>query len=163
KDPDWAKHFAVHALALALCLGILVVTVFEKFTEGGWVTLVVTALTIIACWFVRVHYRSVARKLAKVGHETEDAVAKLRDQPRPAGRARARAADRGAPGRRLQRPRPRRADADRPHLPGPVPADRLHLGGRHRLRLVQGLRGDDGARGQHQGAAREVRRHCAPQ
>jgi amino acid transporter len=83
KDPEWAKHLAVHALALTLCVGILVVTVFEKFTEGGWVTLVVTALTIIACWFVRAHYGSVARKLAHVGKETEEAVAKLPDAAAP--------------------------------------------------------------------------------
>jgi amino acid transporter len=80
KDPDWLRHLSVHALALALCIGILVVTVLEKFTEGGWVTLVVTTLAIIGCWFVRVHYRSVARKLDAVGQEMEGKVAELPDR-----------------------------------------------------------------------------------
>jgi K+ transporter len=83
KDPEWAKHLAVHAIALALCVSILIVTIFEKFSEGGWVTLVVTGVTIVACWFVRVHYRSVARKLGKVGQEMEGVIAKLPDMPEP--------------------------------------------------------------------------------
>jgi amino acid transporter len=83
KDPAWRKHLAIHGVALVLCLGILAVTVFEKFSEGGWVTLVVTALTIVVCWFVRVHYRSVARKLGTVGNEMEAVVAELPDRPDP--------------------------------------------------------------------------------
>src|SRR5262249_4415545 len=79
KDPAWRKHLAVHGVALVLCVGILIVTVFEKFSEGGWVTLVVTALTSMACWFVRVHYRSVARKLSSVGSEMEAVIEKLPD------------------------------------------------------------------------------------
>jgi K+ transporter len=81
KDPEWAKHLSVHAVALVLCVGILAVTVFEKFSEGGWVTLVITALTIAACWFVRAHYRSIARKLGVVGREVDRTIAELPDRP----------------------------------------------------------------------------------
>jgi K+ transporter len=81
KDPGWAKHLSVHAVALVLCIGILVVTVLEKFREGGWVTLVVTAVTIVACVFVRGHYRSVARKLERLGAEVEATIAALPDVP----------------------------------------------------------------------------------
>jgi hypothetical protein len=80
KDPAWARHLAVHAVALALCVGILVVTILEKFSEGGWVTLVVTAVTIVACWFVRVHYRSVARKLGTIGDALEPVVTAMPDR-----------------------------------------------------------------------------------
>src|SRR5262249_3957934 len=81
KDPGWAKHLSVHVLALVLCVGILVVTVLEKFTEGGWVTLMVTALTVVGCLFVRMHYRSVAGKLGHLGRETEKAIAGMPDVP----------------------------------------------------------------------------------
>src|SRR5262249_41580428 len=67
--------------ALVLCVGILVVTVLEKFTEGGWVTLMVTALTVVGCLFVRMHYRSVAGKLGHLGRETEKAIAGMPDVP----------------------------------------------------------------------------------
>jgi amino acid transporter len=83
KDPSWAKHLSVHGVALALCIGILVVTVLEKFSEGGWVTLVVTAATIVACWFVRVHYRSVARKLRKVSDEITPVIDAMPDKIAP--------------------------------------------------------------------------------
>ena len=81
KDPGWAKHLSVHLLALVLCVGILVVTVMEKFTEGGWVTLVVTAFTIVACLFVRMHYRSVKRKLHRLGGEIDQVIAGMPDRP----------------------------------------------------------------------------------
>src|SRR5262249_34661533 len=83
KDPAWAKHLAVHVLALALCVGILVVTVLEKFSEGGWVTLVVTAVTIVLCLVVRAHYKSVARKLKKVNEEIDPVIAKMPDRRPP--------------------------------------------------------------------------------
>jgi len=35
----WIKHLAVHLTGLILCLTILIVTVYEKFSEGGWETL----------------------------------------------------------------------------------------------------------------------------
>src|SRR6476620_7963967 len=41
--PDWWRHLPAHLLGLLLCLTILVVTILEKFTEGGWITLVITA------------------------------------------------------------------------------------------------------------------------
>ena len=81
KDPSWARHLSVHAVALALCLGILGVTIFEKFSEGGWVTLVITTFTICACWFVRSHYRSVAGKLKRVADELEPIIATMPDRP----------------------------------------------------------------------------------
>lgn len=81
KDPSWAKHLAVHGVALLLCIGILIVTVYEKFTEGGWVTLLVTAATIVACVFVRMHYRAIAAKLRTVGNDVDSVIQGMPDQP----------------------------------------------------------------------------------
>jgi hypothetical protein len=53
-------------LALLLCLTILGITVIEKFAEGGWVTLVVTAALVLLCFSIRRHYQSVVAGLRKL-------------------------------------------------------------------------------------------------
>ena len=72
----WGKHdrgrrrgFAIHGVALVLCLSILVGTVIVKGAEGGWVTLVVTAGVVALCFWVNHHYqeaRSSLRRLDEV-------------------------------------------------------------------------------------------------
>jgi amino acid transporter len=60
KEKKWKRHLGVHLTGLTLCMTILAVTVFEKFTEGGWLTLVITTLVIALCYFIRNHYKKVA-------------------------------------------------------------------------------------------------------
>ena len=64
--PPWAKHLLGHLVALALCATILVITIIEKFAEGGWVTLLVTALLVVLCFFVKRHYALVTRALRQL-------------------------------------------------------------------------------------------------
>ncbi|HEY5497880.1 MAG TPA: APC family permease [Syntrophales bacterium] len=59
KDKDWARHIVIHLIGLILCLTILILTVYEKFGEGGWVTLVITSVLIGLCYQIRSHYRKV--------------------------------------------------------------------------------------------------------
>ncbi|HEY5997117.1 MAG TPA: APC family permease, partial [Candidatus Deferrimicrobiaceae bacterium] len=59
EQPAWKRHFAVHLVGLALCLTILGITTYEKFTEGGWVTLVITSGVILMCRWVKGHYTEV--------------------------------------------------------------------------------------------------------
>ena len=56
KDAKWKQHIVIHIVGLILCLTILCVTVFEKFGEGGWVTLVITSGVIGLCYLIRRHY-----------------------------------------------------------------------------------------------------------
>ncbi len=72
RQPGWIRHMFVHVAGLLLCLAILTVTVLEKFREGAWLTLVITASLIAVCLWVRYHYRSVSQKLALLDHEFED-------------------------------------------------------------------------------------------
>jgi len=51
---------------------ILVITVFEKFSEGGWITLCVTSALVLLCFLIRRHYRSVGRYLAKLDQVLEE-------------------------------------------------------------------------------------------
>ncbi|HEX7476799.1 MAG TPA: hypothetical protein VF331_03265, partial [Polyangiales bacterium] len=66
---DWARHLPAHLLALALCVLILGITVYEKFGEGGWLTLVITALLIALCFMIHAHYKRVVRALRKLDTE----------------------------------------------------------------------------------------------
>jgi len=66
KYPDWKSHIVVHLVGLVLCLSILTLNVIEKFSEGGWVTLAVTALLIGLCFVIRRHYVGVRRDLRRL-------------------------------------------------------------------------------------------------
>ena len=55
-----------------MCFGILVVMVWQKFFEGAWVTMVVTALLIAACFGIQRHYRMVGRKITKLTDQLID-------------------------------------------------------------------------------------------
>ncbi len=59
RDRRWKQHIVIHVIGLILCLTILCVTVYEKFGEGGWVTLVITSVVIAVCYLIRRHYGKV--------------------------------------------------------------------------------------------------------
>src|SRR5262249_27008251 len=66
RHDDWKKHISVHLTGLTLCLFILTVTVYEKFGEGGWLTLALTGALIAFCFMVRGHYRKVHDNLQRL-------------------------------------------------------------------------------------------------
>jgi amino acid transporter len=59
KEKYWKKHLSVHLTGLIICFTVLSVTVYEKFMEGGWLTLVITSVVIFLCYFIRKHYSIV--------------------------------------------------------------------------------------------------------
>jgi len=61
KEPHWKKHLPVHLTGLTVCLTILIVTTFEKFTHGGWLTLVITSVVIALCYVIKGHYNRVRK------------------------------------------------------------------------------------------------------
>jgi amino acid transporter len=65
KDKQWARHLSVHAVGLIVCITILIVTVLVKFTEGGWITLLITGVFIGLCYIIRGHYRKVKSAMDK--------------------------------------------------------------------------------------------------
>jgi amino acid transporter len=60
-DPLWKKHLPVHLTGLTLCLTILVITTLEKFSHGGWLTLLITSGVIGLCFLTRRHYNNVKK------------------------------------------------------------------------------------------------------
>ncbi|TAN59627.1 APC family permease [bacterium] len=65
KEKKWKQHLSVHFIGLALCLTILLVTLFEKFTEGGWMTLLITSIVIGLCYLIRSHYDKLTDEMKK--------------------------------------------------------------------------------------------------
>jgi amino acid transporter len=59
----WQRRLALFLVGLVLCATVLVITVVEKFGEGGWLTLAITLGVVLACLGVKRHYRSVQAKL----------------------------------------------------------------------------------------------------
>ncbi len=62
----WRRNLAVHLTGLTLCLAILLVTTVEKFTEGGWLTLVVTTSFVLLCFAVQRHYAGIRQEIRKL-------------------------------------------------------------------------------------------------
>lgn len=56
KNKYWFNNFIIQFVGLVLSVTILTITVFEKFLEGGWLTLVITSSVIVLCYFIRRHY-----------------------------------------------------------------------------------------------------------
>src|SRR5271157_448861 len=68
----WKQHIIVHIVGLILCLTILVITVYEKFEEGGWLTLLITSVFIVLCYLIRGHYVKVRGSVKKLEQIVED-------------------------------------------------------------------------------------------
>jgi K+ transporter len=80
----WKRHLPIHVVGFFLCAGILVVTIFEKFTEGGWVTLAVTAVLVGACGLIRRHYRQVRGRMVELDEILKNIpVHEVQQRPRP--------------------------------------------------------------------------------
>lgn len=80
EQADWRRRIRIHVIGLAMCVTILSITIFEKFHDGGWITLSVTAGVILLCFLIRRRYRTVNAKLAALYR-------RLLDTPRRAGTA----------------------------------------------------------------------------
>jgi amino acid transporter len=66
REKGHKRGLALHLLAFLLCAGILTGIVFQKFGQGGWVTIVVTGLVVALCYWIRGHYRDVQRQLGRL-------------------------------------------------------------------------------------------------
>ncbi|HEY2028373.1 MAG TPA: APC family permease [Myxococcales bacterium] len=66
KHRDWTRHIGIHIIGFVLCVGILVVNVLEKFTEGAWLTVVVTGALVSICLLIKRHYNGVFARLKRL-------------------------------------------------------------------------------------------------
>jgi amino acid transporter len=66
KEAKWKQHLSVHLTGLTLCLTILIITTFEKFREGGWITLLITSALIVICYIIKRHYLKVKNEMMQM-------------------------------------------------------------------------------------------------
>ena len=66
KHPMWRRRLALFVAGGVLCSLILVVTVYEKFYEGGWRTLVVTGVCVALCFVIHRYYYRVGKSLRRL-------------------------------------------------------------------------------------------------
>jgi K+ transporter len=83
KEGRWQRAIFVHGLAAGVCGMILVVTVVEKFTEGGWLTAVITTGLVSVCFVIRRHYREVGAKVAELSKQLAISTAPPEDMKAP--------------------------------------------------------------------------------
>jgi Amino acid permease len=76
-DRRWIIRIALSGLGLLVTAGILAVTTVEKFTEGGFMTILITGVVIAFCILNRGHYNKIRRKLRNADE------ALPREYPRP--------------------------------------------------------------------------------
>ena len=65
-DPTWRRKLFVNGLGCVFTATILVLTTTLKFSEGGWVTIVITGGLILLCYAVRRHYQTVSSAIEQL-------------------------------------------------------------------------------------------------
>ncbi|SIT38599.1 conserved membrane hypothetical protein [Paraburkholderia piptadeniae] len=61
----WVRHFGFSALGLSVTSAVLVITLIEKFTAGGWLTVLVTSAVVVLCVLIKRHYSDTRAQIAK--------------------------------------------------------------------------------------------------
>ncbi len=80
---DWYRHLPVHLVGLALCVTILIVTSVVKFAVGGWLTLVVTGILVVVCFWIKRHYNRVVAAIRQLDVELSDPLPDIINSPKP--------------------------------------------------------------------------------
>jgi len=78
----WKRHVALFLIGFVLCATVLTITTYEKFSEGGWLTVVITGLFVVVCMIIRAHYRGVAARINKLNQDLSEIPAEPVTAPR---------------------------------------------------------------------------------
>ncbi|MGE5285333.1 MAG: APC family permease [Actinomycetota bacterium] len=62
----WKSGLAINGIGFLLTVSILCATVWMKFPEGGWITLLITGTFCAAAFFIRSHYRKASGHLRRL-------------------------------------------------------------------------------------------------
>ncbi len=65
-EPNWKRHIPIHIIGFVLCSTILLITIYEKIGEGGWLTLFLTSALVGLCFLIHEHYQTITRGLRKL-------------------------------------------------------------------------------------------------
>jgi amino acid transporter len=66
KEPRWKSQLVIHGTGLVMCVCILMITTIEKFSQGGWITVLITSATIALCFAIHRHYDEVKGSMRRL-------------------------------------------------------------------------------------------------
>lgn len=78
---EWKRKLTIATLGFVVCASILMVTTFEKFHDGGWMTLLITGALVFTGWAIHRSYGKVRQKLALADELFADAMKKTNATP----------------------------------------------------------------------------------
>ncbi|MGC2425329.1 MAG: APC family permease [Nitrospirota bacterium] len=81
KAEHWRKKLFINGLGLSLTSFILVSVVILKFTEGGWITIVITGFLIGMALLIKRHYLNTAKLLSRLDSLVEAAGYSIHEAP----------------------------------------------------------------------------------
>ncbi|MES3023769.1 MAG: APC family permease [Pseudomonadota bacterium] len=62
----WVGRFLLSLAGFVICAGILSILLYERFTGGGWATIVIIAAIAVLCVLIRKHYRETKQAIHSV-------------------------------------------------------------------------------------------------
>ncbi|MBN1860761.1 MAG: APC family permease [Candidatus Thermoplasmatota archaeon] len=65
KKKHWIRYLFIFVIGFILCFTILIVTIYEKLGEGGWLTLFITLAVVIICYLINNHYSKIKKAMKK--------------------------------------------------------------------------------------------------
>lgn len=66
RSAAWKRNLALHGTGFLICISILAITIYEKFGEGAWLTVVVTSSLVACAFLVKRHYSRVRDQLRRL-------------------------------------------------------------------------------------------------
>ena len=65
-EKNWFRDLIVNGIGFLLCFAILCVMVYEKMSEGAWLTVLLTSACVGVCFIIRNHYFDVAQRIREI-------------------------------------------------------------------------------------------------
>lgn len=63
RQKTWPFHFLIASIACFVTASILGITLYYKFSDGGWLTLVITFSLVGLCTVIKSHYRYITKRM----------------------------------------------------------------------------------------------------
>jgi len=83
EQADWIGKIYIHVIGLVLCASILAVMIAEKFTKGGWLSLVITFGLLGVCMLIRRYYRTVGERIRRIDAQLGNLPVRKKPTERP--------------------------------------------------------------------------------
>lgn len=74
RNPRIWHRLVIAVLACVVCITILITTLIEKFSYGGWKTVLITSLVVFMCLQIRKHYDTVHQRMNAIEEDLSAAM-----------------------------------------------------------------------------------------